>query len=615
MPDPSPKQARPLLLNPLLLGGLALLSVQLWRFRDFLIDDAYISLVYAKNALAGNGLTFNGQYVAGFSNLLWVLAMLVCGKLGMDLVLATRLLSIGCTFGLFGLVVWRTLRFHDATTAGLCGVLLACTTPLAVWTMAGLETIGFALALISVVIALDLETPDRPRWSLIGLSTLPLLRPEGIGVVGALLGWQAIRLVGAKQPIQWRTLSRYLLPLSLYGLNLLWHNWYYGAPLPNTVYAKTGSLALQIRDGISYVAQWITHYIVFVLSVLWALFMLIRARARQSWVGLLVWVILAYVGFIVISGGDWMPSYRFFIPIWTLFILIIVDYMGLVRELYVTHAKNKLLYGVGIALLINLVWLNPTQAHYVQAMQQLTHTDELIGQRIRAISQPTDLFAVVDAGAIPYYSELPTLDMVGLNDQHIAHLDSGFMQKYDNHYILAHKPTFIQIHVAENDEVIYPINFIGTADLWYSAEFQRWYQRIPELIYVWRRRDQPLDASQFYAVGYQMKLPATLPANAVVNQPLTLTNQGGLAWQAEAYGQPWGAVNIVATWRNASGVTRQIVNLPHTVQPQSSLTLDLPLQTPDQTGMWTLTIELVREGWGTFAEHGAPVFEQTIELQ
>jgi len=45
---------------------------------------------------------------------------------------------------------------------------------------------------------------------------------------------------------------------------------------------------------------------------------------------------------------------------------------------------------------------------------------------------PGDSIAVVDAGAIPYFSGVKTIDMPGLNDRHIAHLPGGFMLKYDN---------------------------------------------------------------------------------------------------------------------------------------------------------------------------------------
>ena len=53
------------------------------------------------------------------------------------------------------------------------------------------------------------------------------------------------------------------------------------------------------------------------------------------------------------------------------------------------------------------------------------------------------------AGAIPYFSRLPTIDMLGLNDIHIAHegeraSSSGAgHDRFDAQYVLSKQPTFV----------------------------------------------------------------------------------------------------------------------------------------------------------------------------
>ena len=56
------------------------------------------------------------------------------------------------------------------------------------------------------------------------------------------------------------------------------------------------------------------------------------------------------------------------------------------------------------------------------------------------------------AGAIPFYSGLPTIDMYGLSDHHIARVPlaegpwlAGHM-KWDNAYVLARRPDLIAIN-------------------------------------------------------------------------------------------------------------------------------------------------------------------------
>jgi len=59
------------------------------------------------------------------------------------------------------------------------------------------------------------------------------------------------------------------------------------------------------------------------------------------------------------------------------------------------------------------------------------------------------LIAVVAAGAIPFESGLETIDMLGLNDEHIAHrdLEVGLLpaghEKYDSEYVLDRRPDII----------------------------------------------------------------------------------------------------------------------------------------------------------------------------
>ncbi|HEY8048086.1 MAG TPA: hypothetical protein VIE63_02860, partial [Ramlibacter sp.] len=103
--------------------------------------------------------------------------------------------------------------------------------------------------------------------------------------------------------------------------------------------------------------------------------------------------------------------------------------------------------------------------------------------------------AVLDAGAIPYYSGLRAIDMVGLNDAHIAHLPGGFMAKWDNEYVLAQEPLVVQFHtIRERGFVIPSEAFTGTSKLYYSQEFQRWYEFDPHspVAHLFRRRSAPV---------------------------------------------------------------------------------------------------------------------------
>jgi hypothetical protein len=73
-------------------------------------------------------------------------------------------------------------------------------------------------------------------------------------------------------------------------------------------------------------------------------------------------------------------------------------------------------------------------------------TDGLIaaGRRKNQSLPPHTTIAVIDAGALAHYSERLTIDMVGLNDTHIAHSRLGA----DGEYFLIFRPMIIQPHAS-----------------------------------------------------------------------------------------------------------------------------------------------------------------------
>lgn len=72
------------------------------------------------------------------------------------------------------------------------------------------------------------------------------------------------------------------------------------------------------------------------------------------------------------------------------------------------------------------------------------------GLRLRALVPADRWLAVHAAGILPYYAELPTIDMWGLNDAHIARapvegLGSGIAghERADYAYVLGRRPALI----------------------------------------------------------------------------------------------------------------------------------------------------------------------------
>ena len=78
------------------------------------------------------------------------------------------------------------------------------------------------------------------------------------------------------------------------------------------------------------------------------------------------------------------------------------------------------------------------------------HKWSLAGLWLRDNTPPGTLMAATPAGGFAYYSERPVVDMYGLNDLHIGHLQVEHMgtkqaghEKADPAYVLDRKPEYI----------------------------------------------------------------------------------------------------------------------------------------------------------------------------
>jgi hypothetical protein len=85
-------------------------------------------------------------------------------------------------------------------------------------------------------------------------------------------------------------------------------------------------------------------------------------------------------------------------------------------------------------------------------MPQYLEGNIKLGRHLAATRSPDTVIAVPSAGAIPFYSRLPTIDMYGLNDAHIAHSPfpagaPGRMMKWDSEYVLSRNPDVIVMNL------------------------------------------------------------------------------------------------------------------------------------------------------------------------
>lgn len=410
-------------------------------FQAFKVDDAYISFVYAKNLVQGNGLTYNGMMVEGYSNFLWTLLMAPFIALKVDPLLAARAVSL-VSAGAVLLLTERLIRQFNpglpnwAVFLALCALALCA--PFAAWAMGGLETMLMTLWVTLFVYLERSSNRNAARLSSLSVLAAALTRPEGAMLFPLLIIY---RLAYKKQPLRivlWGSLL-FIVP---FGFYLLWRHSTYGYWLPNTAFLKLDSGWETALKGSAWLfSYWITRPLLALLVALAAVHLFAaRALFNRDW-GLATLTVLAFFAFVIYAGPDWMPHYRFWVPVVPLLSVFVARALiAFTSPLYRRSAFALLASAVALEVIFAVT------VHMPYAPQFGDYTDGLIrgGKWIRQVTSPQDTIAVVDAGALAYYSERRTIDILGLNDAHIAHSP----QKDDPAYVLAQRPRVVQLHIA-----------------------------------------------------------------------------------------------------------------------------------------------------------------------
>jgi hypothetical protein len=287
-------------------------------------EDSYISFRFARHLAAGHGFRWNlGEPpVEGFTNLLWVVLAALVELLGLDVVRTLQAAGVAAGVG----VLWLVDRF-GARVLGLTGaaravpaLLLAASGPLATWAASGLETVPFALFVLAAGYgAARFWQGGEGRalalaWIAAALATLT--RPEGVLVAGvAGLAGLARRERRGRGWLAAGLFAAFLLALTLARLA------YFGAPLPNTFYAKTGGGLLQAARGAVYSGFFAFHYLLPLAPLLiagWIGKEKASGKGTTPVTALAAWTLgwtLGWTLYVVAVGGDYMAMYRFFVPV------------------------------------------------------------------------------------------------------------------------------------------------------------------------------------------------------------------------------------------------------------------------------------------------------------
>lgn len=418
--------------------GLALLP----EYREFLHDDAYITLRYASRWIGGRGLTWNdGEFVEGFTHPLWLFQVAGLGAAGFDLLEAARGLGVASLLTL--LVIWR-----PAGASWVTAPLVATAPSLLLWAWGGLETVAFCLWLVLAAAATERlhRRPDAGGRSTFlagaAFAAAALLRPEGLvlGLLATLFLAFDARMRAARN-----VAIGLLVPCAAYlGFRLAW----FGELLPNSAEAKLGGIPAWdvLRLGTEYLLQagqaWVPA------AALAGLGVLLRPKAPFR----LELFALALLAAACLSGGDHMPGARFAAPA-----AVVFAFAAGVRILPLQWPR-KLVAFIGVLAAVGVQATLATQVPRV--LDPAARTGERVGRFLASALPAGTLVATATAGSTPYHApELTFIDTLGLNDRHIARRNPAPLEtrwqrvpghrKGDGTYVLEREPAVVILGPAE----------------------------------------------------------------------------------------------------------------------------------------------------------------------
>ncbi len=406
----------------------------------FLGDDAFISFRYALNLVEGHGLVYNlGDRVEGYTNFSWVILMAAFMKMGLAPEVISNVIGIAAGAGVLFLLLKLGAKSSGwgSPFIWIAPLALAMNRTFAAWSTGGLETQLFSfLVLAGVVRFIGERAADtrRPWGSALLLAGAALTRPEGLlffGIVALVFAWESL-------VFRRRSLQSFLLWLGVFvipvGAHIAWRCVYYGSLVPNTFHAKVSGLWLD--QGWRYLNLFLGDH------CLWWFLPLLPAAVflkRDVTSALFGSAVVLYTAYVLAVGGDRF-EFRFMVVILPyLFWLLQEAIREAVRRWGAPSLRrwSALPAGVVAGLLILVSAYLPNALEYRGLRHGVTHLEAMEryaarrageGRFLRSLVEEgylagDELLAVGGAGALPYYSRLPVVDVLGLNDKWVARMD------------------------------------------------------------------------------------------------------------------------------------------------------------------------------------------------
>ncbi|MFC1693566.1 tetratricopeptide repeat protein [Candidatus Latescibacterota bacterium] len=482
------------LLLYLLFTVLVVLFVYLCIRVRFIQDDTYITLRYVRNFVDGKGLVFNpGERVEGYTCFLWVMLLSVAALVHNNIEAAAQygslffgVLTLFAVYSLSRIVLKgeKSPIFGDIMETWLIRYLallpvlmLVLTNAFTLWTISGMETALFTFLVVSGQYWYMKSRRHKRTCYLAVLLLLlgSLTRPEGLMVFALVMIHRlyfAYNVGSSQRHLAFRNivtreiateLAFFIIPYAVYvGFRL----YYYGYPLPNTFYAKTGFSIVYLKMGIEYFLSFSRAYLLYGVIAAAPLSLLLMQKSNRYRISLLVLITGMYVLYVIVIGGDVLLMHRFFLPVLPLIYILWVAFLKQILTVTTRLVKGTVcvlsLVGIvvgGLAVPFINYTMNIAQTEFVRSQEYslvARMKDQAFWLKKQEEKRNENLsVACTTIGSLAYFSGVPVIDMLGLTDAYISHHPKEITEisddvsvswkerNYNADYILERKPDYI----------------------------------------------------------------------------------------------------------------------------------------------------------------------------
>jgi hypothetical protein len=444
----------------------------------------------------GEGMVYNlGEREEGYSNFLWIILLGIFSWLGILPSIASKLLSIIFGTGILILTfnLSQLFKKENSSCSFIALFLLASNTSLVLWVASGMETIFYTFLLLLASYLFLKECEGKGTYlSAFCFLCLALTRPEGILFFSLPVLFRVYDLFLPRPHFSKRSFFIYIMVFSLpFTVYLIWKYLYFGTIIPNTFYAKFHAPlpllyqpAGKFRRAFHYLTQAFLQYnLVVTIPFFGLLFGTNNVRGEK--LTYIVCVILLQIFFVMSVGGDWMPRFRFIVPILPFVYILFQE--GINSAL--VRVKTRF-FKLSLCCTILIMGIANFPSSKFEHYEYFKKSDREL-KRIREFggwlkqSFPSHYTVAYEEAGIPmYYSQLRLLDVLGLLNRDIARIWFSCTDEYWEanrgvvDYVLKKRPELI-ILVSERSPKELK-DFYGGVDytFFYNKNFQKGYELI-----------------------------------------------------------------------------------------------------------------------------------------